>query len=1223
MTMYRTLLSLCIALLWSTVAQSQTPAIQLAPAQRIAAPAVAATTPEAETETDDEEAVEDTADEAIAETAEPDAAANAEAKELTEEEKTKKEEADKAKAEEEKQKAEEAKRKAEEAKRKADAAKRKKERLALLKKLTFDRRPSSILKAWSTPPADEDDQKKEEEQEAIAVTVKTQEGFVIRGLLRDKTDERVIIDTLDGQRFVIPQEAIDDFSEDEVVEEKKEPTEDEKKKQAEAKKAAEEKTAFAKAMKKFQRDITLGEWAEAREYLAGFDEELGKATYQRLVQALLAGPGKQPPRPGQPAPPPVPAHLRTYVEKNAYTNEDFLALIDAAPYEIGDMEIRALGGILRQSLAQGNVLEELIKSLKAYVASDGAKLTERQIARIMLGANEQTSLVEFLPSLEKAKQEEDHEALNLLSQYYLAINNEEKKRENLEAAWDVTQAILASGEIKKEEKEKALTRAVELATQIREEVGQKWLAESFTKNADRGMEIIASIGAATSKGLQMKSTDPTFRLKSLQLQHTAVEALLENSQELAEKWQQQIGLLAGNWLREGEHSYKFDDSKTLLQDMQRDRYGNFFYDPYYYRNRRTTNRVKAIRTGDLLEVRPGEKWLSTVGSGMRPRFDMLYAQLYLKVAEDDLAYPYIESLAKSHPEIGKDLVDEYIRVWTENHDPNAGRRRTSTYIYMYGYEQKAEGIPLTRSKQERNLQELSQIVKKLRELEVELDEELLAKAFTNCHSQAEVYHVDSIERVFGSMDAMEPKTLAELAQQMRSNLIGIWRNPATQKSAKTNRKQKDIQAEVKRGYRVAREVVEDGLEKYPKDWSLQLALASINHDENDYLAELEKSSEFSSRREKSFADFRKATELYIASAKDIEQDEETTKPFETWWYASLGAVDLGRIDDKKQPDLRQPAIIRDVLMTMPKQQSERHLKLFANTLFTRMSSVKPAVKYRYLKTGFEMIGDRKEAYEAKKVFDYYNDLVDEIRLETVIDGTDVVGQEPFGVFVNLVHTREIERESGGFGKYLQNQNNGNRYFYNYGRPTENYRDKFEEIVTQALEEKFDILSVTFQSEDVNSRAMEEYGWRMTPYAYLLLKARGPEVDQIAPVRLDLDFLDTSGYAVLPIESSIVPVDATSKPAPRPIQNVKITQTLDERQADEGKLILEVKATGQGLIPSLEDLVDVSPDEFDVANIEDQGISISRLRSRQPRQRGRCRADMASHHERQNGPRRTS
>ena len=70
-----------------------------------------------------------------------------------------------------------------------------------------------------------------------------------------------------------------------------------------------------------------------------------------------------------------------------------------------------------------------------------------------------------------------------------------------------------------------------------------------------------------------------------------------------------------------------------------------------------------------------------------------------------------------------------------------------------------------------------------------------------------------------------------------------------------------------------------------------------------------------------------------------------------------------------------------------------------------------------------------------------------------------------------------------------------------------------------------MLSVTFNDPEARSMADPEYGWRVTPYAYVLLKPRGPQVDVVPPLRLDLDFLDTSGYAVLPIESAPVVVDA--------------------------------------------------------------------------------------------------
>ena len=146
----------------------------------------------------------------------------------------------------------------------------------------------------------------------------------------------------------------------------------------------------------------------------------------------------------------------------------------------------------------------------------------------------------------------------------------------------------------------------------------------------------------------------------------------------------------------------------------------------------------------------------------------------------------------------------------------------------------------------------------------------------------------------------------------------------------------------------------------------------------------------------------------------------------------------------------------------------------ANNLFTRMNPLKPEIKFRYLRGGFEIVGEHPRAWEAKNLHDYYKDLVSEIKLDVQIDGDDNVGHDqPFGVYVNILHTKEIERESGGFAKYAQNQN-GMMYAFNYGRPTEDYRDKFNDSVNQALEEHFEVQNVTFQNpEAMVSHAAEK------------------------------------------------------------------------------------------------------------------------------------------------------
>jgi hypothetical protein len=374
------------------------------------------------------------------------------------------------------------------------------------------------------------------------------------------------------------------------------------------------------------------------------------------------------------------------------------------------------------------------------------------------------------------------------------------------------------------------------------------------------------------------------------------------------------------------------------------------------------------------------------------------------------------------------------------------------------------------------------------------------------------------------------------------------------------------------------------------------AEAAVLHDENEYQQQLEKRSEFSEVRGAPLKRFAQAAELYGQAVATLPEDEQSLSVYEQWFYASLGSVDLPRITGSKVPDPKQPPLIRQALLALPGETAEHHLSQFANDLFTRASSAKAELKFRYLKAGLEIVGDHKLALEARKLMDYYGDLVTEIKLEARIDGADVVGhKQPFGVFVSLVHTKEIERESGGFGRYLQNQANNQSYYYNFGRPLENYRDKFRDIVMQAMADHFEVVSITYQDAEVNSRALPEYGWRTTPYAYLLLKAKGPEVDKLPPVRLDLDFLDTSGYVILPVESPAVPLDAKPDPSPaRPATEIRITQTLDERQAADGKLILEVRATARGLVPEFAELIDFKPTGFDIVKNEDGGVSVTQF-----------------------------
>ena len=75
----------------------------------------------------------------------------------------------------------------------------------------------------------------------------------------------------------------------------------------------------------------------------------------------------------------------------------------------------------------------------------------------------------------------------------------------------------------------------------------------------------------------------------------------------------------------------------------------------------------------------------------------------------------------------------------------------------------------------------------------------------------------------------------------------------------------------------------------------------------------------------------------------------------------------------------------------------------------------------------------------------------------------------------------------------------------------------------------------------------------------------------------------------------MPIDAAAAKAPaRPLRKLQISQILDERQADKGKLVLEIKATALGLVPELEQILTIDQAQFEVAKSADQGVSVARF-----------------------------
>ena len=183
-------------------------------------------------------------------------------------------------------------------------------------------------------------------------------------------------------------------------------------------------------------------------------------------------------------------------------------------------------------------LEELQKGTEQLGGKDDAK--RRAAALLLIFAGRPADSGHFLPTTAEAEKAKDIKALNMIGRYFVALHRKERKKEHLESAWEATQAALTLRESKDEDKEAAMERALRLAAQVREELGSAWLEASFTRDPKRGLEILATIGSITSIGRGIRSSDT--RLQKLQLQHQAVEALLQKAPDKASEWGETLNL---------------------------------------------------------------------------------------------------------------------------------------------------------------------------------------------------------------------------------------------------------------------------------------------------------------------------------------------------------------------------------------------------------------------------------------------------------------------------------------------------------------------------------------------------------------------------------------------------------------------------------------------------------------------------------------------------------
>lgn len=965
-------------------------------------------------------------------------------------------------------------------------------------------------------------------------------------------------------------------------------------------------------VEQFRDDVVAGRWPAVGEFLAGLPEAQRPQVYRHVLAGLqrVGGP------PGMPGMPPgmmpgqaMPGMMPGMMPSPVLVPDDVLALADLSPGELTDEWLQPLGQLLSRALSKGNAIEPLLARLEQGTSRLGGEDPPKRAAgvKLLVAANRLNDAGKLLPALGAAREAGDSEALDLHARYNLDLGRQRQDTNALQLAWDLTQTLLtvtnqpaSTNNRPAVLREQGLRRALELLPLLSGAQGTNWLKASFQERPARGMAILA---AAATPPADFRNAEA--RLRGLALQHQAVSALLAVVGSDIAPWRTPLTVMAMNWVQEADVSrQRWREQPRFNQNM------DGYYDPEEQMRMQQfndPNQPQPIAPAELLRLVPDQRWLAQVDASLVPRVEYLGALLRLKTDEPIEAFAIIEKLAPVQPKQAAELATELLRAWGRSRNPSGDQEAMMRMRYgMYGpvyygpgspYGMGGGGIALTRAMQNRNLAELAGLAGRLRALSLkDLPPNAVVEAFTAAHSQAEVFRAEDITAVFGPAGTWTPESLAPLLQTMRVRLATTWRNIRVQQEAKTKRTDKDVEAEVTRGYEVLTGLLAEGLARWPGQWRLHLVQATTMFDfaEFQYGKKVDLAI-YVEKREQAFAAFQKAAALYAGELARTEPSKYTADAYVGWFNANLGASDLAYVTRQQDPSTNNLQRLRDTILALPGNAGARHLDLFAGAINDSLNTIKGGLKPRYVRAALRVTGDLPAAGEIRKLARYYDDLLGEIALEVRLDGDAVVGHaQPFGVLVTLQHTVAVERESGGFGRYLQSQNQP-YYSSMYGGQQRNAREDFEKQLREKLSDTFEIKVITFTDEKVQSRGVGRAGWRETPLAYLLLKAKDGAVDRLPSFHFDLDFQDRRGQVVLPVESSIVLLDARPERGPaRPATKLAVTQILDDREAGAGKLTLDIRATARGVLPELKDLLDLTLAGFTVAKTNDSGVAVAKL-----------------------------
>ncbi len=903
-------------------------------------------------------------------------------------------------------------------------------------------------------------------------------------------------------------------------------------------------TADAAAMTVTDRliaEFRSGDWKKIREELAQMPPELARKIFDKMLADL------------------------TEKAKPNMRLDDVLGLADAVPGEFTGDELHKIGQLLGLTVPTNETYwlsDRLRKGTGKLGGADAAK--HLLAARVLVAGGFKELARTFLPPIGDVQKIADEGVRNELSAFLTSQRESEAaQREQVQKVWDDNLRILTLEKVNEFEKSKAGMALARVITQIPQTSIAPIFSEMVKKDPDTAIRLVSGLARKIERELR---GDVATRTDNMKTQATIVNLLSENADLGAQPWNQLVQMMAEFWITEAETTFTL---KTTAPD-----------------------KGKYVVPEELLPTSPSGKWAAVLAPGIRERLDTVVSKIILVGANFDQAADRIAEIGKRNPEAGVALAEDFLTVWAKTHNPQI----PETLRKKYGLAEDAR-IPVTPIMMEKNIASLARMMEIFRKAGVApKDYEKVVAAFDLAYSSAEAYRASHIEQVFGPLEKMDEPLFLLILSRMNANLGDRWRKMDVQKAGLTRRDEGATLDMVRAGYAGALKMIDGWVAGHPEAARVLTIGGSLLVDWGDfeYFQELvtgDARKRMLGYKEKNLQAqnyFLRGTEAYAKQVPKLAPADYSLEPYVAWFHGLLGIGSGGQLNLSKAMNRAALTKIREQMLALPGKAGKAHLSQFAKLVNARLADetnpLHEDLKYRYLASALVITKDDPFTLGAEKKVAYFDELLSEIRLQTRVDGPNTVGRDQdFGIIVSIIHTEAMGRVAQ-FGQYLSSDPNSGpgakqkkkaSPLAKKMREAQSPREELEFGLTEALSPFFDIKSFTFTTPEVKARPTAKPGWEETVLAYILVRAKDASVDKIPPVGMELKFMDLTGPVTIPAESAETVIKVAADAPARPAQKIEVTQVLDTRQFQiNGALALEVKATANGIVPDLEQLLDL-------------------------------------------------